>query len=324
MIPFIQRDGEIEEPPPYRFPGVTIRSYRLLAKWSALYALCNQQLNIGTLADRGFVYYPLPLIPLNYVDMEVLTYPKLVDDNPDDPFRGFITQQECYFRFLVVKYWVFGFLLIPVEFSMFFPYIAVTESWSMITGREVIGLPKLLAKIDIPGFPQDTTVSIETFDSMAPGTELKWNPAVTISPEGPGVVDAALPALPWPWVGLDLGALDPAHQGLFDGAFSLFGFGAFSTVQLKQFRDASDPQAACYQALLRAEYGVSNIEWMGFNAPSKIRIPDYPSLRMAKNLGLLPALGSSASDPYYEPLWDYTLKCDMTYGNVTTLYQTPG
>jgi hypothetical protein len=322
MIPFIQRDGEIEEPPPYSFPGVTIRSYRLLAEWSALYALCNQQLNIDTLEKRGFVYFPLPLIPLNYVDMEILTYPKLVDDNPETPFRGFITQQECYFRFLVVKYVPFGLLLIPQEFSMFFPYIAVTESWSMVTGREVIGLPKLLVRIDIPGYPQNTVVSTETFDSYSPQAELEWRPMVTAQPAAPGAVDMTPPALPWPWGNLDLGALDPTHQALFDETFAATGFGAFSTVQLKQFRDAADAEAACYQALLRAEYGVSNIEWMGFTPPSKITIPAYASLSIAETLGLMPALGSTAADVYYEPVFEYSLKCDMTYGNVTVLHET--
>jgi hypothetical protein len=322
MIPFIQRDGEIEEPPPYSFPGVTIRSYRLLAEWSALYALCNQQLNIDTLENRGFVYFPLPFIPLNFVDMEILTYPKLYDDNPESPFRGFITQQECYFRFIVVKYVPFGLLLIPEEFSVFFPYIAVTESWSMVTGREVIGLPKLLVRIDIPGYPQDTVVSTETFDSYSPTAELEWKPVVTVQPAAPGAVDMTLPELPWPWGNLDLGALDATHQGLFDQAFSTTGFGTFSTVQLKQFRDAADAKKACYQALLRAEFGVSNIEWMGFTAPSKIKIPAYDSLKIAENLGLLPALGSPPGDPSYEPVWEYSLKCDMTYGNVTTLHRT--
>jgi hypothetical protein len=324
MIPFIQRDGEIQEPPPYSFPGVTIRSYRLVASWFALNELCDQQLNIGTLEDRGFIYYPLPFFPLNYVDMEVLTYPKLVDEDPNDPFRGFITQQECYFRYLVVKYVPFGLLLIPVEFSMFFPYIAVTESWSMITGREVIGLPKLLARIEIPGYPQDTVVSTETFDSFSGQAELLWRPMVTIHPFAAGFTSTAQPALPWPWVDLDLAALDPTHLALFEETFATTGLGAFSTIQLKQFRDASDDQQACYQALLQAEYGVSNIQWQGFSLPSKITIPAYDSLRIANALGLVQAPGSTAADPFYLPLWEYTLVCDMTYGNVTTLYQPPG
>ena len=323
MIAFIPRDGEIQAPPPYSFPGVTIRSYRLLASWLKLRDLCDQQLNIGTLEERGFVYRPLPL-PVDFVDMEVLTYPRLVDDDPNSPFRGFITQQECYFRFIVVKYVPFGLLLIPVGFAMFFPYIAVTESWSMVTGREVIGLSKLLARIDIPGYPQDTVVSTETFDSFSPQAELLWKPMVTIHPAGAGFADTAPPALPWPWNNLDLGGLDPAHTALLEQEFLANGFGPFSTVQLKQFRDAADDAQACYQAVLQAEYRVSNIQWSGFSLLSKVTIPAYDSLRIAHFLGLIPALDSTPADPFYRPILEYTLTCDMTYGDVSTLYQPAG
>jgi len=54
MTSFIQRTDNPEIPPPYLFPGVTIMSFRLPAKLTKLQDLCDELLNIGSLAERRF------------------------------------------------------------------------------------------------------------------------------------------------------------------------------------------------------------------------------------------------------------------------------
>ncbi len=315
MIPFIQRDSDPQMPAPYEFPGVTIRSFQLEADWNALNALCDRTLNIGRFQDRGFLYRPLPLFPI--VGLDVLTYPRMEDADPRYSNRGFVTQHECYFRMFVVKYIsIFG-LLLPVDVSIFFPYMFVDESWSLISGREVVGLPKVRARIDVPEPPNDIVVSTDVFAKYSPETKLEEKPAVTIHPMEPGEASKqqADPAHHWPWGHFDVKRLDSMHQALFPQAPGAVLSGGFSTVQLKQFRDAENDAYACYQALLRGEFTVRNVKLLSVSAPSQITIPPYDSLQIASNLGLL-----SAGPPVYEPMLEYKVTCDMRYGNVITEY----
>src|SRR5579863_9833570 len=97
MISFIQRDDNPEVPPPYKFPGITIMSFRLPAILSNLQVLCDQLLNIGSLADRGFEYRAFT----DFVDMEIVTYPKMMFDEKPYSDWGYTSQQELYFRFYV-------------------------------------------------------------------------------------------------------------------------------------------------------------------------------------------------------------------------------
>src|ERR1700744_4371293 len=103
MISFIQRDDNSEIPPPYKFPGVTIMSFRLQSNLSKLQTLCNELLNIGSLADRGFEYRAFT----DFVDMEIVTYPKMIFDEQPYSGWGYATQQELYFRFYVWKFNLF-------------------------------------------------------------------------------------------------------------------------------------------------------------------------------------------------------------------------
>ncbi len=71
MVAYITRDDSPEIPPPYEFTDITILSFRLMAKLSNLQDLCDQWLNVGTLAKRGFKYKAC----FPFVDMEIVNYP---------------------------------------------------------------------------------------------------------------------------------------------------------------------------------------------------------------------------------------------------------
>ncbi len=313
MIPFITRDSDPQAPPPYKFPSVTVRSFQLEADWDALNALCDATLNIGDFADRGFLYSPLPMFP--YVSLDVLTYPRMEDINPDFRNEGYTTQNECYFRIFVVKYVPFFGFLLPVDISAFFPYMFVDQPWSMISGREVIGFPKVMADFKIPDPLGNIVVSTGVLDVYNPATKLTVEPAVTIHPP-PGLAapPPGAPAYAWPWGYLDLEQLDPTHQALLQQV-PLALSGGFSTVQLKQFRDPENDEYACYQALLRGAFTVGNVDVQSYSAQSQVHIPDYDSLQIASNLGLQPA-GPSV----YLSVGEYTMTCDMAYSDVTTEY----
>ena len=317
MIPFIMRDSDPQAPPPYRFPSVTIRSFLLDADWSALNVVCDETLNIGSFADRGFLYSPLPAFP--YVSLDILTYPRMEDINPDYRNEGYSTQHECYFRIFVVKYLPFFGLLLPVDVAGFFPYMFVDQPWSLISGREVIGFPKVMAEFSIPDPPGDIVVSTGVLDPYGAATKLTVKPFVTIrSAPAPAGVPPAPPKHEWPWGHMDVSKLDSAHQALFQQV-SLALSGGFSTVQLKQFRDPGNDACACYQALLRGAFTVGNVKLQSVDTASRIEIPHYDSLQIASKLGLQPT-GSSL----YATVAEYTVTCNMAYGDVTTEYATTG
>src|SRR6202012_2603928 len=107
---------------------------------------------------------------------------------------------------------MFGGLMFPDPLpELFFPFIYVDNSWSMISGRNVIGFPKVMARFHptpvLGANPFNITVSALALDTYAPTTELKWHPIVEInatSSVAPQPVDGL-----WPWVGLAADAADP-------------------------------------------------------------------------------------------------------------------
>src|SRR5512139_2057732 len=90
MVQFIVRADNPEVPPPYEFPGITIMSFRLPATLANLQSLCDQLLNIGSVDQRHFVYRAVA----SFVDMEIVTYPKMVFAQAPYKDWGFATQQE--------------------------------------------------------------------------------------------------------------------------------------------------------------------------------------------------------------------------------------
>ena len=195
MVVYITRDDSPEIPPPYEFTGVTIMSFRLMAKLSNLQDLCDQWLNVGTLAKRGFKYKAC----FPFVDMEIVNYPHMAF--AEQPYRdwGYATQQELYFRFFVWRFQYACGLLLPAPMpELFFPYMFEDNSWSMLSGRNVIGFPKVYAQFRPT--PVDPTVQLPiTISSLAlphhqPSTRLDLQPIVCVQQQPGAALRRPLPA----------------------------------------------------------------------------------------------------------------------------------
>ena len=321
LPPFIERDGDPQIPPPYWFPGVTIRSFRLTATLVALQALCDRLLNIGTLAQRGFEY--LAFLP--FVDLEVLTYPRMESEVPHHRLKGFTAQREAYFRLFVAKFEAIGLGWFPTEIAVFIPFIFVDNNWSVIAGREVVGYPKVQAKIEIPppkGFPlfpmlfgkprpYPMTMSTDVFATYGPNTRQISEKVVEIEEASPNPSILGTYSN-WPWGVLDLAGLDPQLVRVVQ---EFMRPDSFSTIQLKQIRDAENTGEACYQALVHGEFQVSGISTPDPLPPAKIAIHSYASLPIVAELGL----GSST----LQPLSQYAVKCDMRSRNTYNIFVLP-
>jgi len=313
MISFIQRDDSPEIPPPYKFPGITIMSFRLQAQLGALQDLCDKLLNIGSLAERGFEYRAFT----DFVDMEIVTYPKMLFDEKPYSNWGYATQQEFYFRFYVWRFDLIGGLLFPQLMpELFFPFIYVDNSWSMISGRNVIGFPKVMAQFSptpvLGANPFKVKISALALDTYSPATELTWHPIVEINPAtglAPPLVDGL-----WPWVGLAADTADPILDDLLQIFISALP-GAFSTVQLKQFRDL--PSGACFQAVVNTPFTPYNIGAVIPLPPVSITVREYDSLKIPTSLGL------QANTPL-QPLLQFSVSLDMRMGNGSDLFINGG
>ena len=325
MIPYIERDGDPSAPPGYSFPGVMVRSFLLPADMTALSTLCGKMLNIAPLAECGFEFVPL----LPFVFVGVLTYPKMLDLDPIFAQRGFTSQHELFSAFLVVR-WdsmfpgdpLLGQICTFGGCYIFFAYLFVDNPWSMITGREVIGFPKLLARFNpLPSETSSPTFTVKASTNILspfnPMTSLHQREFLTIASSAttsPGLIDP-LPNVVWPWSHFGPGAaafVPPGLQAVFSDVLSEF---PMSTVQLKQFRDISGDSSACYQAIQTADFTVANLQPGALLPQMDITIPAYDSLKIAATLGI-----PVSNTGMVTSINQIQSRVDMTYSNVTNLF----
>jgi hypothetical protein len=309
MANFIEHDGESQLPPPYRFPGVSINSFRLEGTLKAVQALCDQFLNIDAVTARGSNY----VAASQYVDLEILKYPRMECTQPPFSDHGFCAQNEMYFRVLVARYDAFHGMniLFPSEIGWFIPFIFVDNPWSLVSGREVIALSKNLASFELGpsgSGPYPIKVSAHVLDPYDPNTCLSPKRIVEI-----GTTKRArskIPAGPWPWGDMDFTSLSIELQDFLRG-LGVFSESKLTIVGLKQFRDAQNPTTACYQALVQSEFNATNTE-INELSPADVTLSDYRSLPIMASLGF-PGLKLT-------PVWQYNMKCDLTFGSCRNIF----
>lgn len=121
--------------------------------------------------------------------------------------------------------------------------------------------------------------------------------------------------------------------GLKDVLWSLFPRAYSNTINFKQFRDAQDPFATCYQAITSAKMPVTDIKAGGFLGPQnmllgqldggfRIDVHHLAGLPIVQSLGLEVAeereIGGARVSSL-APVAPFWLKLDMTYGLADTL-----
>ncbi len=146
-LPYLDNplDGQ-QEAPPYLFKGVQSHSFKLKAQAGALDNFCARYLNP---ASNSFTYRPLTSLPLvgggfgsPFVVLGVLFYPEMRSGS-FHPERS-TQQHEVFFSFPVLRY----NNEIPDKICWVYPFICVDNIRSAITGREVIGMSKLVGRFD--------------------------------------------------------------------------------------------------------------------------------------------------------------------------------
>lgn len=273
-VPYVQSAASQQVPPPYHFPGVTVNAFYMNISMERVQRYCDTYLNIGDESTREYVYRPLAAWP--YATVLFLNYPVMISAAPPSPGlnevpysdRGAISQTEVFVAIPVVRYGRGTKRLITdtaLEWAL--PYIVVGNPMSSVCGREMLGLGKLLADIEIGEgrYPESFRgrISLPGWPDHALGTMQTTHEFMSVETK---------PVLPTP-----AGTQPPRRtlatllagreaSGLLGGVATAANFiDSFSlgliptsmrTVGLKQYRDAADPRRAVYQALVtcRAQY----------------------------------------------------------------------
>ncbi len=316
---------------PFGFDGVGMRLYLVQADMAPLREICQEFLtSVAQQFGQTYSWTPITTFGQGLVMISVVTYDKMY--SAPHPELGFTSQEEIIFSIPVVKRNSLG---IPVGVAFFAPYCFVTDDWSIITGRCVLGYPKSEGWFELPGVdpnqcpPYPSPGSTPEFPirvsaralrklthDEAAEPELVFHVPQQPEPDYPSIpLDDKVKA--WPFGPVDglygrEGLLPIEEEEVVKLLESLAGIGA-PQLTLKQFRDADVTSDACYQALVDFDILFKKFHGAGLLRLAEMRLHDYPSLNIAKRLGLAGNPVAGESDVYsFKPVFAYWYSGDFT------------
>lgn len=216
---------------------------------------------------------------LNFVDI-----PKMGSTDFLDQDLGFVHECEAAIWFPV-------FESRRKTFAWAIPYMFVDSALALVGGREVYGFPKQLGTLKIPrddDAPSELELSSVMLRHYAPGSEARKYRVVRVARPGNPVKRQSLATHPedamrellrhettalsglangdlFGWIRDLLGTGSPRTPDLLAGAvfFAHILAETAPMLLLKQFRDAHEPGAACYQGLVLVDMEVSALRGGG-------------------------------------------------------------
>jgi len=265
--------------PPFSFKDVTARVFPVKAKLASLTEYCDSYLNFVPQEIAQF----RPGVP--YVYLIVVRYGMMRSTKSRD---GWIAQNEVAFLIPLKWYRVEEGRLVFVDWVWHCPYIFVDDRISLLTGRQVYGWAKLPAKIKeldssagaaaerilwgsqpcrnsqlltvrieglslgIKDKPTDDKLLLTidhdsgpTFSLFPPALANPFNPLRAAFQTTQEVVSAVQD-----WLEVLPGLVPLGYRSLPD-------LQAINLITLKEFRDTTNPQEVCYQALVNSRLGIS-------------------------------------------------------------------
>jgi hypothetical protein len=260
---------------PYLIPEASFNVYPLRASYQQLNTFLHRYLKAG--GKLAFELVPAP------GEKEIAYVYMAVSANR-------IFSQERSGAYIQASQVTFSVLLHLKGFEqrvLAMPFAFVDNPVLATSMREVKGVPAIYATIDAPsqflrsGRPL-LKVQVDVFEALGAGLRSGQQTLLKVVPGEAG------PACPPPPPALDGSAFVPERWGTIE------------RLMLKQFRDAEEPDLACYQALilepwspwspkpspLDAKDGKEpRIHW--YQQEMQVHIHRYPSLPLVKTLGLI-------------------------------------
>jgi hypothetical protein len=284
-IPYEATIAGTQGPPPYECTGVKVFTFPLLADVAPLQTLCNQFLNIAP-SPAGITFEPIPSAPNTCTVMiEALDYQSLKARTPPWNDLGEAPQHELLFSFPVVRKQGGR----PVETGIFVPYIFVDDQASAFTGREVVGLPKVLADFSLDrNFPASTPIKIR-FPERSTKGPIQLVDLVTIS---------------------TITALAPLGLPMTLNTTSVFGFSTRILI------NPQSPATDSYRSIMRCTYA-STPTATGPLPPAKVILTPIVGLDIQSTLGIRPDFFGNVIS-----LSPYFMETDFFLEGVTTLWES--
>jgi hypothetical protein len=230
-----------------------------------LTALCDQYLNAPSEGQTKYV--PLmPNIAVVFADM------RATSGDERDRQVGRLPETEVSFWILTVAMRKVGPVFVPDHLAWFLPFLFVDESSVIATGREVYGFNKQLGSFQKPSSIQRPEFSIDVFGlkEFKPEAEGRLERLLDMRHLEHGAGDE----LSGTWSSWDkatsavtpeiLKTLATDSKNKAAEIATLLVTHQMRLVFLKQFRDVTNTQQACYQAIIEAPLMVQTFRQGGF------------------------------------------------------------
>ena len=281
--------------PPYLQENVQLAAFLLAADGARLTALCDQFLNAP--APEQLKFTPLlNSIILTYADMQISS----LDER--DRRVGKMNETEVGFWLLTLVSRRVGDVWIPDHLAWFMPYLFVDNAYAIAAGREVYGFNKMGAWFEKAGEIKRPFIqmSVLGFKQFAPDAVAQVEPLLSIH-AADGEAGKA-------WESWDEAKADLQNStGLGDLTRLLND--NIPLVFLKQFRDAADSSAACYQSLIEAPMEVGAFRGGGWLPTGGVlTFNSLESHPVAESLGIVLEKGSVGIQTAVWMQFDFVLK----------------
>jgi hypothetical protein len=310
--PFEPSIAGAQGPPPYDSPRVRVFGFPLLADAGPLVNLCNKFLNIAP-TSAGISFEPILVSPNTcVVTIEALDYPSLMPTTAPWNDLGAIQQQEILFSVPVVRKQ--GATI--VEAGIFIPYIFVTDQTSALAGREVLGLPKLLASFDLDSnFPKSGPIVVRFQGRKTIGGPLLRTALITVKAPAFAVPQSTVARR----IGRFFGPLDTLFKSnpafsLIESAVTTQSMVGFST---RVLIDPGNPSTDAYRSIARCIYTGTNQVANVLPSPMTITLSPFVHFDIKSTLGI--RVNGSGNATSASP---YTLDADFSLGSMTTLWES--
>ena len=263
--------------PPYFQENVQLAAFLLAADGVQLTVLCDQFLNVP--ANNRLHFTPLlDSVLLTYADMQISS----LDER--DRLVGKMNETEVGFWVLTLVSRRVGDVWVPDHLAWFMPYLFVDNGYAIAAGREVYGFNKMGARFDKPEQIQRPLLQVDVlgFKKFAPDAVAQFEPLLSIAPADGQAGNE--------WANWDAAKADLQNSAGLGDMTRLLNDNV-PLVFLKQFRDATDSGAACYQSLIEAPMEVGAFRGGGWLADGGVvtihRLESHP---------LVEAMGLSAEN----------------------------
>ena len=311
---------------PGRSDDTAIFIFGVQADRQALQALCDRTLNIrdahGRPVHPDIEYLVVsPVVFLLFMKME-----RICSTHPQDSHKGLLREKELNVAIPLLVLERIAGVMLPTRMVWYMPYLWIDAGVAMASGRETFGFPKTMAQLTIPpafGDPAVFAVEAEVWDpdhTSPPGRQL---PIVNVRRIGGGNIESAIPVADFAQFtsGLFQWLQLPALAQPFLSFASWFDNTRF--VFLKQFRDHTNGDDACYQAIVEVPVGYPGFHGAHWLAGAyEAELFHYASTPLAGELGFAGAnpAGTVATQ---QTLFAGLINIDFVLGNGQTIWVAP-